>query len=206
MVDVLLDLGGDRPVPVVIDEFPYLVKANPEIPSIIQQALRPFGHAKSATWTRLLLCGSALTVMGKLLSGTAPLRGRAGLELIIPPLDHRLAAQFWGISDPQLAVKVNAVVGGTPAYRREFIRNDVPNGPDDFDSWVARTVLNPETPLFREGRYLLAEEPDMRDTALYHSVLAAIADGNTSRGASPDMWGGRTRTSPTRSTSLRTRA
>jgi AAA+ ATPase superfamily predicted ATPase len=183
VVDVLLDLGGDRPVPVVIDEFPYLVKANPEIPSIIQQALRPFGHAKSATWTRLLLCGSALTVMGKLLSGTAPLRGRAGLELIIPPLDHRLAAQFWGISDPQLAVKVNAVVGGTPAYRREFIRNDVPNGPDDFDSWVARTVLNPETPLFREGRYLLAEEPDMRDTALYHSVLAAIADGNTSRGA-----------------------
>jgi len=62
------------------------------------------------------------------------LRGRAGLELIIPPLDYRLAAQFWGISDPQLAVKVNAIVGGTPAYRREFIRNDVPTGPDDFDS------------------------------------------------------------------------
>jgi AAA+ ATPase superfamily predicted ATPase len=74
---------GQNPVPVVIEEFPYLVKANPEIPSIIQQALRPFGHAKSATWTRLLLCGSALSVMGKLLSGTAPLHGRAGLELII---------------------------------------------------------------------------------------------------------------------------
>jgi len=34
------------------------------------------------------------------------------------------------------------------------------------------------TPLFRETRYLLAEEPDLRDTALYLSVLAAVADGN----------------------------
>jgi uncharacterized protein len=182
-VDVLLDLGRDRPIPVVIDEFPYLVKGNAELPSIIQQALRPFGHARSATRTRLLLCGSALAVMGKLLSGTAPLRGRAGLELVIPPLDYRLAAEFWGISDPLLAIRVNAIVGGTPAYRREFIRNDTPRGPEDFDAWVIRTVLNPETPLFREGRYLLAEEPDMRDTALYHSVLAAVADGKTTRGA-----------------------
>ncbi len=181
-VSVLLDLGRDRPVPVVLDEFPYLVKGNPELPSIIQQALRPFGHARSATRTRLLLCGSALAMMGRLLSGTAPLRGRAGLELLIAPLDHILAAQFWGIADPRLAVRVNAVVGGTPAYRREFTRSDSPAGPDDFDAWLIRTVLNPETPLFREGRYLLAEELDMRDGALYHSVLAAVAEGNATRG------------------------
>ncbi len=29
---------------------------------------------------------------------------------------------------------------------------------------------------------MLAEEPDLRDGALYHSVLAAIAEGNTGRG------------------------
>ncbi|MER6089497.1 AAA family ATPase [Streptomyces bluensis] len=68
------------------------------------------------------------------------------------------------------------------AYRREFARGDSPQGPDDFDDWVVRTVLNPETPLFREARYLLAEEPDLRDTALYLSVLAAVADGNATRG------------------------
>jgi uncharacterized protein len=181
-LSVLLDLGRDQPAPVVIDEFPYLIKGNPELPSLIQQALSPFGHARTSTKTRLLLCGSALSVMGKLLSGSAPLRGRAGLELVIPPLDYRLAAQFWGIDDPRLAVKVNAIVGGTPAYRREFIRNEAPAGADDFDAWVIRTVLNPETPLFREGRYLLAEEPDMRDGALYHSVLAAVAEGNATRG------------------------
>ena len=50
------------------------------------------------------------------------------------------------------------------------------------DDWVVRAVLNPARPLFREARYLLAEEPDIRDPALYHSVLAAIADGRTHRG------------------------
>jgi hypothetical protein len=52
----------------------------------------------------------------------------------------------------------------------------------DFDDWVVRAVLNPARPLFREARYLLAEDPDLRDTALYHSVLAAVAEGNASRG------------------------
>ena len=45
-----------------------------------------------------------------------------------------------------------------------------------------RTVLSPTSPLFREARYLLADEPDLHDIGLYHSVLAAIAAGNTHRG------------------------
>lgn len=181
-VDVLLSLGRERQVPVVIDEFPYLAKANPELPSIIQEALRPLREQRTASRARLLLCGSALSFMGGLLAGNAPLRGRAGLELLIRPLEYRPAAQFWNITDPRLAIRVHAVLGGTPAYRREFARGDSPAGPEDFDAWIVRTVLNPETPLFREARYLLAEEPDLRDTALYHSVLAAVAEGNATRG------------------------
>ncbi|WP_206443273.1 ATP-binding protein [Candidatus Protofrankia californiensis] len=169
-------------MPVVIDEFPYLAKANPRLPSVIQNALAPLRAEREASRTRLLLCGSAMSFMGRLLGGNAPLRGRAGLELVVPTLDHRLAAEFWGIDDPATALKVNAIVGGTPAYRREFARDDVPAGSDDFDPWVVRTVLSPASPLFREARYLLADEVDLRDTGLYHSVLAAIAAGNTNRG------------------------
>lgn len=176
-----LALAPDRPVPVVIDEFPFLARSSPALPSIIQRALDP-GAQRTNTRVRLLLCGSALSFMGSLLSGTAPLRGRAGLELVVPTLDYRLAARFWGIDDPRTAVLTNAIVGGTPAYRNEFTQGDVPGGSDDFDAWVVRAVLNPARPLFREGRYILAEEPDLRDPALYHSVLAAIADGNTQRG------------------------
>lgn len=109
-------------------------------------------------------------------------RGRAGLELIVPTLDHQLAAEFWDISDPTTALKVNAIVGGTPAYRREFARDDTPKSPADFDAWVLRTVLSPASPLFREARYLLADEPELEDTSLYRSVLAAIASGNANRG------------------------
>lgn len=181
-IDALLALGRDRPVPVVLDEFPYLVKATPALPSIIQAALGPWRDERRRSSARLLLCGSALSFMGSLLAGSAPLRGRAGLELIVHPLDHRLAAEFWGIDDPRLALKVNAIVGGTPAYRREFVADDTPEGLDDFDAWVLRTVLSPHSPLFREARYLLAEEPDIRDSGLYHSVLAAVADGNRTRG------------------------
>jgi len=181
-VDALLALGRDRRIPVVIDEFPYLARANPQLPSIMQNALAPLRPERETSRTSLLLCGSAMSFMGRLLSGNAPLRGRAGLELVVSTLDHRLAAQFWGIDDPVTALKVNAIVGGTPAYRREFARDDTPAGPDDFDAWVLRTVLSPTSPLFREARYLLADEPDLHDTGLYHSVLAAIAAGNTHRG------------------------
>jgi hypothetical protein len=182
VADVLLNLGRDGPVPVVIDEFPYLARANPSLPSIIQNAFGPLRAEREGSRTRLLLCGSALSFMGQLLAGSAPLRGRAGLELIVPTLDYRLAAQFWNVPDPVLAVKVHAIVGGTPAYRREFARDDTPAGPDDFDGWVQRTVLNPASPLFREARYLVSDEPDLRDVGLYHSVLAAIAEGNRTRG------------------------
>lgn len=67
-------------------------------------------------------------------------------------------------------------------YRREFVAGDAPESLEDFDSWVLRTVLNPQVPLFREARYLLAEETEIRDVALYHAVLGAIAGGHTTRG------------------------
>jgi len=181
-IDALLALGVERRVPVVIDEFPYLVQANPQLPSIVQNALAPLRPERETSRASLLLCGSAMSFMGRLLSGNAPLRGRAGMELIVPTFDHRLAAEFWGIDDPATALKAHSIVGGTPAYRREFAREDTPGGPGDFDDWVVRTVLSPTSPLFREARYLLAEESGLHDVGIYHSVLAAIASRNTQRG------------------------
>jgi AAA+ ATPase superfamily predicted ATPase len=171
-----------EPTLVVIDEFPFLNRVSSALPSIIQRELGPGGAGRESS-VRLILCGSAMSVMGDLLSGRAPLRGRAGLELVVHPFGYQEAAAFWGLDDPHLAMRVHMVVGGTPAYRREFTRGDAPSGPDDFDAWVTRTALNPLTPLFREARYLLAEETDIREPAIYHSVLAAIALGNTTNGA-----------------------
>jgi hypothetical protein len=178
-VDHLFSLASDRPLTVVLDEFPYLVRADPSLPSLLQRELDAPAQARHGSRLRLLLCGSAMSTMGRLLAGTAPLRGRAGLELVLHPLRYQEAARFWGVADPKLAVLLHSVVGGTPAYRREFVRDDAPADLTDFDEWVVRTVLEPATPLFREARYLLAEEPDIREPALYHSVLAAVASGHT---------------------------
>ncbi len=171
--------SAERRELMVIDEFPYLSKVSPALPSIIQREIDR-AMATDAP-VSLLLCGSAMSVMGGLLAGGAPLRGRASLELVVRPFDYRLAAKYWRIADPRLAVRAHAVVGGTPAYLR-FVGDDTPEGLDDFDHWVQRTVLDPGTPLFREARYLLEEEADVRDSALYHSVLAAVATGNGTRG------------------------
>lgn len=181
-IDTLLSLATDRDIPVVIDEFPYLARASASLPSVIQSALGPRRPQRLQSRARLLLCGSAMSFMGSLLGGSAPLRGRAGLELVVPTLDFRLAAEFWGITDPHLAVLVHAVVGGTPAYRREFVEGDTPADINDFDAWALRTVLNPSSPLFREARYLLSEEPGLREPGLYHSVLGAVASGNATTG------------------------
>jgi AAA+ ATPase superfamily predicted ATPase len=180
----LFGLGAGQPVPVVIDEFPFLVKASPQLPSLLKRGLDAHGPSQEGgSRARVLLCGSAMSVMGSLLAGNAPLRGRAGLEMVIQPFDYRTAASFWGLTDPRLAVLMHSVVGGTPAYRRQFVRDDAPDDLADFDAWMVRAVLTPDRPLLREARYLLAEETDVRDPALYHSVLAAVATGNQRWGA-----------------------
>jgi len=181
-VDAALALATDQPIPVVLDEFPYLAREAEELPSVLQKAFSPRRPQRRASKARLLLCGSSISFMGNLLVGAAPLRGRAGLELVVPTFDFRCAADFWGIADHRLAALVYFVVGGTPAYRTEYLRGAAPASVEDFDRWVVEYVLNPASPLFREARALLAEDPNLRDTGLYHTVLAAVAEGNATRG------------------------
>ena len=174
---------GDRlghPVLVVLDEFPYLVEQAPELPSVLQRALSPRSVARMSGRVRLILCGSAFTVMRGLLGGTAPLRGRAKLELLVQPFDSREAADFWGVlGDPELAFQLHALVGGTPAYRAMSVER--PDSVAGFDDWVVQRLLNPASAMFREGSALLYEEPELGDAALYHAVLAAISSGARKR-------------------------
>ncbi|MDN5860899.1 MAG: hypothetical protein L0H84_20025 [Pseudonocardia sp.] len=181
-IDALLQVGTQRAVPVVIDEFGYLIAQNAAIPSLLQKALSPRGRARQASRTRLILCRSALATMRRLLEGPAPLRGRAAMELLVHPFEFREAAHFWGLAGRwRTAAAVHALVGGTPAYR-DFCAGDAPVDDDDLDPWVVRNLLNPSSPLFREGRILLAEDPDITNAAPYLAVLAAIAGGRTRRG------------------------
>ena len=179
-IDEILRLGDERPTVVIIDEFPYLVSVTPALPSYLQQALSPAGYARQHTKTRMILCGSALTTMSQLLGGGAPLRGRARLELVIRPFGFREAAGFWDVAhDPELAFRLHALVGGTPAYKD--MCGAGPRSLTDLDHWVERRLLNPASAMFREGGLLLREEPSISDISPYASVLGAISAGNTRR-------------------------
>jgi uncharacterized protein len=181
-IDELMRLGeeADRPVLVVLDEFPHLMDGAP-LEGLIQVALEPLSSARQRSRTRLVLCGSALTTMRGLLGGSAPLRGRAVLEMVVHPFGFRDAAGFWGLTaDPELAFRVHSLVGGTPAYRA--MAEGPPAGRAGFDEWVTAHLLNPSSALFREGNILLLEDPAVTDQRLYYSVLAAISHGAHRRG------------------------
>ncbi|MFE6683268.1 ATP-binding protein [Streptomyces sp. NPDC057729] len=181
-LDALLALGDTRPLPVIIDSFTDLVAASPALPSIIHGALRHLDRPPLENRARLLLGGETAPVMTRLFASSSSLRALAALKLDIQPLDFRKAAQLWGIDDPRLAFLVYTVVGGTPAYRHDYVGDDVPVDRDDFDGWVCRTVLNPRTPLFHEARHLLDEETGPWNRGTCHSVRAALARGCTTHG------------------------
>jgi len=177
-VEQLFALGeGGQPRLVVIDELPYLTSAAPELPSLLQATLTPARRRRCQT--RLILCGSAFSVMAKLTQGAAPLRGRSSIELIVHPFDFRQSARFWRLApDWALAFNLHALCGGTPAYR-DYAAGDLPDPKEGLGPWVVRHLLDPSSPFFREGRVLVAEEGTFAEPQLYLSVLAAVAQGRT---------------------------
>lgn len=182
--DALLALGEDvdDPMPVVLDEFPYLVEKAPQLPSLLQAALRPRSKAATSWRTRLVLCGSALSTMTGLLAGSAPLRGRAALDLLVHPFRYRDTAAFWGVDrQPELAVQLHALVGGTPAYM-DMSGGVGPATANELDEWVVTSLLDPSSAMFREAPTLLAEEGRVADVTSHLSVLGAISQGATRRG------------------------
>ena len=181
VIRALLALGAERETVVVLDEYPYLLEHTPELDSIIQRAYGPRNPSRTSSRTRLILCGSAMTVMSQILSGTAPLRGRAGMDLRLSPFNFRVARDLHRISDLTTAFRTFAVIGGVAAYAREMVDGDLPVAPEDFDRWICRRVLSPSAPLFNEVGLLLSEDPatsKARKINLYHATLAGIATGH----------------------------
>ncbi|MDF2712551.1 MAG: hypothetical protein K0R62_8203, partial [Nonomuraea muscovyensis] len=140
-VEALSRRAGDQPPLLVLDEFPYLVAHSPELPSVIQALYDRRGPRKGHPPFKLILCGSAISVMSTLLAGDQALRGRAVLDMRVGPFGFRDAADYWEAA-PEIAFLVDAVLGGAPGYRD--VVGDAPSGdPDGFFRWLERTMLNP---------------------------------------------------------------
>ena len=180
----VLGTRGTRPQVLVIDEYPYLRQNSPELDSALQAVMdEAAAGGLDETWTapvRVVLCGSAMSVMTQILSGTSPLRGRATLDMPLTAFDYRQARGYWGIGELEAAFAVDTVVGGAAGYKDLTADAGIPSRREHLPQWLAATALNPSHVLFREDDYLLREDPRVTDEAAYYSMLQAVAHGRTS--------------------------
>ncbi|GIH78497.1 ATPase AAA [Planobispora longispora] len=165
----------------IIDELPYWMAHSPELPGLLQllydRSQTDHGH----TGGRIILCGSAMSVMNNLLSGTKALRGRAVVDMRLRPFNLSTTAQHWEIDDPATALRLHATLGGSPGYRN-LTSHPAPQNLQEFDTWISSTVLNPGQALFSrsEAEYLLREDPQFTGSSLHYAIINAVAAGATS--------------------------
>ena len=139
------------PGPVILDEIPYLIAADPTITSVLQNWLdaprpRPC----------LVVSGSSQQMMhGNLLDAGAPLYGRASEAFALRPLQPGYLQRAFSAAGIRELVSLHALWGGMPRYW-ELAQ---PFG-SDLDSAVDTLVLDPAGALHDEpNRLLRAETP-----------------------------------------------
>ncbi|MEW6744641.1 MAG: ATP-binding protein [Planctomycetota bacterium] len=150
----------------VLDEFPSLVSAAPELASLLQKHVDQ-GPLKPV---HLVLAGSSQRMMqGLVLDRSAPLFGRAREILRIDPLPAGWIQKALAEKDPVRAVEAYAVWGGVPRYWE--LAADHANLMDA----VSALVLSPLGVLHDEPTGLLLD--DLREIAQAASILSLIGSG-----------------------------
>jgi len=156
----------------VIDEFPYACKVNESIPSILQvlwdEKLR---HEN----VMIILCGSAMSFIEKeLLAEKNPLYGRTTGIYKMKPLPYSDAIKFFPNYSPEDKLLAYSILGGVPHYLRQFNKNI------SLEENIKRNILRKGCTLYNEVEFLLKQE--LRETAVYNTIVEAIALGNNSFG------------------------
>lgn len=154
----------------IIDEFQYLCKVQPAFSSIIQKWW-------DEKWSRrnmlLILCGSITSMMYKeTLADSAPLYGRASLQLLLSPIKYEYLTEFLPeISDSGKLVEFYSLSGGTPRYI------DLMHNFRNFNEALKKLLLDKNGILFNEAKYILHEELNSPNTSW--SILNALGSGKT---------------------------
>lgn len=137
-----------KKITLIIDEFPYLVKSSPELPSVLQKII----DLKQNSMFHIILCGSSQQMMqGAVLEKGSPLFGRAQRIIKLQPLECYWLQQALNVT-PVQAIEEYSVWGGIPRYWE--IRNE-------FQSmWEAirEAILDPYGILYEEPFHLFMDD------------------------------------------------
>lgn len=152
-------------ITICIDEFPYLVKSSPQLPSLIQKIV----DLKRERKYDLVLCGSSQQMMqGLVLDSSAPLYGRANEILKVLPLKAGWIQEALQCTSIQ-AIEEYAVWGGVPRYW-ELRREE-----NSFESAVKNIILDRLGILHDEPTRLFLD--DMRESIQAYSILSIVGNG-----------------------------
>lgn len=160
---------SDRKKLLIIDEFPHMCKGNMSIPSIIQNL---WDYELKYENVMLVFCGSAMSFIEKeLLAEKNPLYGRATGIYKMEPMGFYDAKKFFPNYSETDQVAAYSILGGIPHYLAQF---------DDalsLEENIKRNILKKGCALYSEVEFLLHQE--LRETAVYNSVIEAVALGST---------------------------
>lgn len=147
-----------------LDEFPYLVKHSPELPSILQRLIDS-GELKY----NLIICGSSQRMMqNMILSRSEPLFGRAQVIIDLKPIPISYMQEALKFS-PINTIEEYSIWGGVPRYWE--LREEYSN----LKEAIVATMLSSTGVLYDEPKRLFLD--DMAATVQSESLMAVIAGG-----------------------------
>lgn len=166
-LDEITVMSSQKRLVFVIDEYPYLAKAEKAISSQLQHII---DHQWQEGQLYLILCGSSVSFMEyQVLGYESPLYGRRTAQFKIQALTYREMIAFHPeLSFPDQAL-LYGVTGGIPHYINKL---DVET---DLDEALLENLFNTSSYLFEEPENLLKQE--LREPGIYNSVISAIAGG-----------------------------
>jgi len=166
-LEAITEMAMEKRLVFVIDEYPYLAKAEKSISSRLQHII---DHSWQDSRIYLILCGSSMSFMEyQVLGYESPLYGRHTAQFKIQALTYREITEF----HPELKAADQAllygVTGGIPHYINKL---DVES---NLDEALLDNLFSTSSYLFEEPENLLKQE--LREPAIYNSVISAIAAG-----------------------------
>lgn len=168
-LDAVFRMAVSQRLVFVIDEYPYLAKADPSVSSMLQGLIDRY---RDGSQLFLILCGSSLSFMREqLLDDKSPLYGRRTAQIELAPFDFFDALGFFPGVPATDALQYYAMAGGVPLYLRQF------DPALSLEENVCEVFLQPESLLYDEPTNLIKQE--VQKAAPFNAVIQAIAEGRS---------------------------